>query len=144
MDKHLGWLPNMSPLVAFQHLLGPPLSPLCNVIVHPTNVNVTGKKRPGCKEGHRRNGSAGDQVRRHGLLHHARGNGTLAVVPGARCQIVTLRTSEEKGELPLPCTIEQQAKANSYSGSLRHLTSTLSKCVYSKLMDVCGNSPLLS
>lgn len=74
------------------------------VITHLPNINATGKKRPGCKEGHRRHGSARDQIRRHGLLHHACGNRTLAVVPGARCQIITLRTSQEKGEFPLLCS----------------------------------------
>lgn len=82
----------------------------CNVTVHLTNVNATGKKRPGCKEGHRWNGGARDQVWRHGLLHHARGYRTLAVLPGARCQIITLGAAEEKGELPLLCAIKQQAK----------------------------------
>lgn len=74
-----------------------------NVLKHLSNINSTGKKRPGCKEGHRRHGSARDQIRRHGLLHHACGNRTLAVVPGARCQIITSRTSEEEGELPPLC-----------------------------------------
>lgn len=72
-----------------------------HVITHLLNINATGKKRPGCKEGHRRHGSARDQIWRHGLLHHARSNRTLAVVPGARCQIITFRTAEEEGESPL-------------------------------------------
>lgn len=45
------------------------------------------------------------------MLHHARGNGTLAVLPGARCQIITLGAAEEKGELPPQGTIKHQAKA---------------------------------
>lgn len=94
---------SISPFVVFQHLLVllRALFLLLNVIIHLSNVNTTGKKRPGSKEGHRWHGSARDQIWRHRLLHHARGNRTLAVVSGARCQIITFRASEKKGELPM-------------------------------------------
>lgn len=103
MWSHYQWTAIFLQLVVFwclPVLLFTPFS-FFNVITHLSNINTTGKKRPGCKEGYRRHGSARDQIRRHGLLHHACGNRTLAVLPGARCQIITFRTSEEEGELPL-------------------------------------------
>lgn len=118
MQPHHQWTAMFLQFVVFWYLLVLSFVPFLffffNVITHLLNINATGKKRPGCKKGHRRHGSARDQIRRHGLLHHACGNRTLAVVPGARCQIITLRTSQEKGEFPLlcsgtQCTIKQQA-----------------------------------
>lgn len=58
----------------------------------------TGKGWHRPKEGHRRHGSTRDQVRRLRLLRHACGDGTVAFLPGAWCQIISPRTPEKKGK----------------------------------------------
>lgn len=61
-------------------------------------VMCTGKRRGGPKERHRWHGGGGDQVRRLYVLRHARSDGTVAVLPGAWCQIMSPGTPEEKGK----------------------------------------------
>lgn len=73
---------------------------VCSISLCPPeflNVDATGKGRPGPEAGHWRHGGSGSQVRGLCLLHHARGDGTLAVLHGAWCQVFPPRTPEKKG-----------------------------------------------
>lgn len=63
-----------------------------------SHSNSAGKGRHGSEEGHRWDGRPWDQIWRLCLLRHACGHRTVAVLPGAWCQIISTRTSEETGE----------------------------------------------
>lgn len=63
-----------------------------------SEIWATGKGWLRSKKGRRRYGSAGDQIWRLGVLHHACGNRTLAVLPDTRCQIIPPGTPKEKSK----------------------------------------------
>lgn len=50
------------------------------------------------KEGHRWHGGGRDQVWGFSLLYHACGDRVVAVISGARCEILPPRAAQEKGE----------------------------------------------
>lgn len=49
---------------------------------------------------HRGHGGGGDQVRRLDLLHHARGHGAVALLPGPRRQVRPPGSPQETSEWP--------------------------------------------